>query len=185
MRFEQARVTGDPGGEMPWMRVDANRPYVFPVTASMLAVLILAFATWVDLPTPLAWVAAFVLALGGMRFIILVGPARLLTSPWVTADEHGISGRNRRGVVQYGWDRVISVGWILHGAYLTHWTAVEVKPTLGAPESPYGPINPDEIANLWFLSSKRRSRAIGRDLLSVCRHNGSRTQLLVGAEREG
>jgi hypothetical protein len=98
----------------------------------------------------------------------------------VAADENGISARNRRGLVRYGWERVISVTWTLTGFAFARWTVVEVTPKLGDPDSPYGPINPDEIANLWFLSSKRRSKVIGADFLSVCRHYGSKTRLAVG-----
>lgn len=180
MRFEPTQVTRDVSGEAPSIRVGANRPYVLLATAIMLAILILPIVFQARLPVVVVFVALFMPGFGGFRFVILIGPARLLARSWVAADSNGISARNRRGIVRYGWERVISVTWTLTGFAVARWTVVEVTPKLGDPDSPYGPINPDEIANLWFLSSKRRSKAIGGDFLSVCRHYGSRTQLFDG-----
>ena len=151
-------------------------------TVILFAILILPIALQDRLPIAVTFVAIIMLLFGGFRFVILIGPARLLGRSWVAADGNGISARNRRGIVRYGWERVLSVTWTLTGLGLARWTVVEVRPTLGDPESPYGPMNPDEIANLWFLSGKRRSAEIGRDFLSVCRHYGSTTQLFDGLE---
>ena len=145
-----------------------------------MATLILPIVFQNRLPLVVVVVVILMLPLGGLRFVILVGPARLLGRPWVAADSNGVSARSRRGVVRYGWERVISVTWTVTGFALARWTIVEVTPKGGDPDSSYGPINPDEIANLWFLSSKRRSDTIGRDFLSVCRHYGSKTQLFDG-----
>jgi hypothetical protein len=180
MRFEPTQVTRDASGAAPSIRVEANRPYVLLATVITLAILILPFVFQSRLPVVIVLVAFVILALGGFRFVILIGPARLLGRPWVAADARGISARNRRGNVHYGWERVISVTWALTGFALARWTVVEVTPKLGDPDSPYGPINPDEIANLWFLSTKRRSSEIGRDFLSVCQHYGSKTRLFDG-----
>jgi hypothetical protein len=180
MSLEPARVTGDLGGEAPWIRIETNRPFVLAVTVFTLTILLLPILFQPRLPAVVVFAALLLLAFGGFRFVILIGPARLLGSPWVAADESGISARNRRGIVRYEWDRVISVAWSLTGFGLARWTVVEVTPTLGDPDSPYGPINPDEVANLWFLSTKRRSEPIGREFLSVCAHYGSKTRLVVG-----
>ncbi|MGH2673623.1 MAG: hypothetical protein ACRDHC_11660 [Actinomycetota bacterium] len=180
MRFEPAQVARDDSEGVPSIRVEPNRPYVLLTTVILLAVLVLPIVFQERLPIAVIIVAIILLVFGGFRFVILIGPARLLGRPWVAADGDGISARNRRGVVRYGWERVISVTWTVTGLALARWTVVEVTPKLGDPESPYGPMNPDEIANLWFLSSKRLSSAIGGDFLSVCRHYGSKTQLFNG-----
>ena len=180
MRFEPTQITREASGEAPSIRVEAHRPYVLLASVFLLAILILPIVIQNRLPLVVVIVVIVMLALGGFRFVILVGPARLLTRPWVAADSNGISARNRRGIVRYGWERVISVTWTVTGFALARWTVVEVRPKLGDPNSPYGPINPDEIANLWFLSSKRQSEAIGGDFLSACRHYGSKTQLFDG-----
>jgi hypothetical protein len=180
MRFEPTQVTREASGEAPSIRVEANRPYVLLATVFLLAILILPIVFQDRLPLAIVVVVILMLALGGLRFVILIGPARLLSRPWVAADSNGVSARNRRGIVRYGWERVISVTWTVTGFALARWTIIEVTPKPGDPDSPYGPINPDEIANLWFLSSKRRSGAIGRDFLSVCQHYGSKTQLFDG-----
>lgn len=180
MRFESALVTRDDSEGSPSIRIDSNRPYVLVSTVILLAMLVLPIVFQRRPPIAVFILAIIMLLFGGFRFVILIGPARLLGRPWVAADGSGISARNRRGIVRYEWERVVSVTSTLTGLGLARWTVVEVRPTLGDPESPYGPMNPDEIANLWFLSGKRRSAKIGRDFLSVCRHYGSRTQLFDG-----
>jgi hypothetical protein len=182
MRLEPALVTRDAHGDEPWIRIEPNRPYVAAVTAVTLALLILPIVFQNRLPTIVVMIAFFMLAFGGLRFVIMVGPARLLSRTWVSADDSGVAARNVHGVVRYPWERIVSVGWTHAGLAFARWTTVEVTPTLGSPDSPYGPINPHEIANLWFLSSSRRSRELGGEFLSVCRRYGARTRLSVGSE---
>jgi hypothetical protein len=166
------------------MLIEANRAYAVAVTGPILLLAGLTFGFWTELPTFLAFVVFAALLLGGIRFILFVGPARLLSRSWVAADQRGISTRNVRGIERYEWDRVISVAW-WHSWYppLARCTVIEVMLKLGDPNDPYGPINPLEVS-LFFLSRKQRSLEIGREFLSVCRRYGVRTILLVGRARE-
>ena len=187
MRLDTSRVTGDHEGEAPWIRVEANRPYVIATTTATMAALV--FVIWVTLFSELPLLLVYgsvVFVLSGLLFLTRIGPARLLFRPWISAGEHGIAARKVLEVVRYDWDQVISVTWSRMSLFL--WigalTIVEVTPKLRDPESPYGPINPNEIT-LWFLGNKKRSSEIGHEFLSVCRHYGAQTRLVAGAEREG
>ena len=184
MELDPARVTSRLDDGAPSIRIEANPAYSIAVTVPILVVAILTFGIWTELPTLLAAVVFAALLLGGIRFILFVGPARLLSRSWVAADQRGISTRNARGIARYEWDRVISVSW-WHAWYppLARYTVIEVTLKLGAPNDPYGPINPLEVS-LFFLSRKGRSLEIGREFLSVCRRYGARTSLLVGRTRE-
>jgi len=166
------------------MRIEANRIYAIAVTGPILILAVLTLAKWTELPTFLGFIVFAALLLGGIRFILFAGPARLLSRSWVAADQRGISTRNARGIARYEWDRVNSVAW-WHAGYppLARYTVIEVALKLGDPNDPYGPINPLEVF-LFFLSRKRRSLEIGREFLSVCRRYGVRTSLLVGRARE-
>jgi hypothetical protein len=181
--MEASRVTVGPDEDTPSVRIDANRPYVIGVTLVTLAALIIAVVAISRSRGLLAWVALIPFVVFGARYLYLVGPARLITRPWIAASGDGITARTARGITRYRWDRVTSVHWQLTGRPLAQYTIVQVTPKLGAPDDPYGPINPFGVS-LWFLSRKKRSLEIGREFLSICRTYGAKTSLLVGKTRE-
>jgi hypothetical protein len=181
--METARVTVGPDKDTPSLRIDANRPYVIGVTLVTIAALVIVLVAISRSRGLLALVALTLFVVFGARFLYFVGPARLITRPWIAASEDGITARGAWRITRYRWDRVTSIHWLFAGRGLARYATVQVTPKLGEPNDPYGPINPFEVS-LWFLSSKRRSLEIGREFLSICRTYGATTSLLVGKTRE-